>query len=220
MSTPPPSEPITNTASTSSEVFSSNSTNEGSVSVGYSNGNQFGKTFLIIILVAMLVLSFLGINILQVMADWIEKIVRFFGPTLRNTLSMFSYSTGDLLDKSSETVASALKTGVDVADGAVEDIGILLMKGSGINESGEPVPPTSLPTTIDMKPTNPEPDKSSNPIQNPISSNKSAWCLVGEDQGKRGCIEIGESDKCMSGQIFPSQKVCLNPTYTVSQYYQ
>ena len=62
----------------------------------------------------------------------------------------------------------------------------------------------------------PEPshDNASNPIQNPIATSKSNWCLVGEYDGKRGCVEVGESDKCISNQLFPSQQLCLNPTLT------
>jgi hypothetical protein len=52
------------------------------------------------------------------------------------------------------------------------------------------------------------------PIQNPISSGKSGWCLVGEYQSKRGCVEIGANDKCMSNQVFSSKELCLNPTFT------
>ena len=57
----------------------------------------------------------------------------------------------------------------------------------------------------------PSNDISENPIQKPISSNKTGWCLVGEYKNKRGCIEIGEHEKCMSGQVFPEQQMCLNP---------
>jgi hypothetical protein len=66
------------------------------------------------------------------------------------------------------------------------------------------------------KPTNkqPEADSSTNPIQKPISSNKAGWCLVGEYEGRRGCIQVGQEDKCLSGQVYPNQKMCLNPTLT------
>jgi hypothetical protein len=57
----------------------------------------------------------------------------------------------------------------------------------------------------------PKPDAPENPIQKPISASKTSWCLVGEYKGRRGCIEIGEQDKCLSGQVYPEQKVCLNP---------
>ena len=56
----------------------------------------------------------------------------------------------------------------------------------------------------------PEPDDSTT-IQKPITSDKAKWCLVGEYKNKRGCIEIGEHEKCMSGQVFPEQQMCLNP---------
>jgi hypothetical protein len=55
-------------------------------------------------------------------------------------------------------------------------------------------------------------NKTRYPIQNPVSSAKKSWCLVGEYQGRRGCIEITDQDKCISGQVFPEQKMCLNPT--------
>ena len=61
----------------------------------------------------------------------------------------------------------------------------------------------------------PEPDTSVDPIQKPITSNKINWCLVGEYQGKRGCIEVDDTSKCMSGQVFPTQATCLNPTRSV-----
>ena len=60
----------------------------------------------------------------------------------------------------------------------------------------------------------PMPSASENPIQKPISANKTNWCLIGEYQQKRGCIEIKDHDKCMSGQVFPTQKMCLNPNLT------
>ena len=38
------------------------------------------------------------------------------------------------------------------------------------------------------------------------------FCYVGEDRGVRSCIEVKDYDKCMSGQIFPSQQICVHPT--------
>ena len=43
------------------------------------------------------------------------------------------------------------------------------------------------------------------------SSGKSGWCFVGEDRGFRSCALVNEGDKCMSGDIFPSQELCINP---------
>jgi hypothetical protein len=40
---------------------------------------------------------------------------------------------------------------------------------------------------------------------------KAGWCLVGEEKGARNCIEVGVNDQCMSGDIFPTHAVCVNP---------
>ena len=51
-------------------------------------------------------------------------------------------------------------------------------------------------------------DESSSNIQ---SANKSRWCLIGEAKGVRNCVELEESQECMSGDIFPTNDVCINP---------
>ena len=40
---------------------------------------------------------------------------------------------------------------------------------------------------------------------------KAGWCLIGEEKGARNCIEVGQNDQCMSGDIFPTHDVCVNP---------
>jgi hypothetical protein len=40
---------------------------------------------------------------------------------------------------------------------------------------------------------------------------KAGWCLIGEEKGTRNCIEVGQNDQCMSGDIFPTHAVCVNP---------
>ena len=52
------------------------------------------------------------------------------------------------------------------------------------------------------------PDDSRSSIQ---TTGKSGWCYIGDDQGLRTCSEIGVNDVCMSGDVFPTQPVCINP---------
>jgi len=40
---------------------------------------------------------------------------------------------------------------------------------------------------------------------------KAGFCYIGEDRGFRSCIDVGEGDVCMSGDIFPTQAICINP---------
>ena len=41
---------------------------------------------------------------------------------------------------------------------------------------------------------------------------KAGWCYIGSEQGYRSCSQVGEADICMSGNIFPTQDVCVNPS--------
>jgi hypothetical protein len=52
----------------------------------------------------------------------------------------------------------------------------------------------------------PMPDDATSSIQ------KAGWCFVGEEKGIRTCARVNETDKCMSGNIFPSRDVCVNPS--------
>uniref|UniRef100_A0A6C0HAJ1 Uncharacterized protein n=1 Tax=viral metagenome TaxID=1070528 RepID=A0A6C0HAJ1_9ZZZZ len=54
-------------------------------------------------------------------------------------------------------------------------------------------------------------DDSYSSIQKSKSSSKSGWCYIGEDRGFRSCIDVGENDTCMSGDIFPTSEICVNP---------
>jgi hypothetical protein len=56
----------------------------------------------------------------------------------------------------------------------------------------------------------PTPDDALSRIQS-SNSGKAGWCFIGEDRGFRTCSEIGQNDKCMSGDIFPSHEICMNP---------
>jgi hypothetical protein len=56
------------------------------------------------------------------------------------------------------------------------------------------------------------PDDSRSSIQ---TTGKSGWCYIGEDEGIRTCSQIGVNDVCMSGDVFPTQSVCVNPNLRV-----
>jgi hypothetical protein len=167
-----------------------------------------GKNTLIIILVSLLVLSFLGINLLVIMGNSMQYIMNVFKPFLDTILANLGYTTGTVLDKSTDVVTDTAKLGIDLAGGAVHSVGKLLKSAGN---------PDVLDKSLNGSPIiakQPSADQSTNSIQNPIASNKGAWCLVGQYGANRGCIAVDDQDKCLSGQIFPSQKLCLNPTLT------
>ena len=48
-----------------------------------------------------------------------------------------------------------------------------------------------------------------------LNSRNEGWCFIGENNGARVCGEVGLNDDCMSGQIFPSSEICVNPNIRV-----
>jgi hypothetical protein len=49
------------------------------------------------------------------------------------------------------------------------------------------------------------------PYDTSAATGKAGWCFIGEDLGVRTCSEVGVNDVCMSGDVFPSQEICMNP---------
>jgi len=60
------------------------------------------------------------------------------------------------------------------------------------------------------KQSEPMPSESTN-----YTTGKAGWCFIGEDRGIRSCSQVGVNDMCMSGDIFPTQDVCMNPNLRV-----
>lgn len=190
-----------------------------------SESNQSGinmfsnKNAIITILIFLLIFSFLGINILMIFGDVIQRIAQIFGPFVEKVLGTFGYTTGTVIDKTADAAVDISKSGIDIAGDVAHDIGDLFKRAS---EGKKDIKvDLGLDKTLNKPSKKPEdnheepaPDTTTNPIQKPISSIKARWCLVGEYEGRRGCIEITDHDKCLSGQVFPTQQMCLNPTYT------
>ena len=49
------------------------------------------------------------------------------------------------------------------------------------------------------------------PYDTSAATGKAGWCFIGDDLGVRTCSEVGVNDVCMSGDVFPSQEICMNP---------
>jgi hypothetical protein len=55
----------------------------------------------------------------------------------------------------------------------------------------------------------PIPDEAGSNTQSKPS--KPSFCYIGEDRGTRSCIQVDKDSNCMSGEIFPSMELCINP---------
>jgi hypothetical protein len=150
-------------------------------------------------------LAYYGFNILTVFGDAIQKGVDVLTPTFSQLLNLIGYSSGTAINKAAEITSDVTTGGIELAEGAIQNVGNIMIgdKAVGHKKYGAPA--------------DPEPDTPEDSIQKSLSSSKTKWCLVGEYKNKRGCIDISESDKCLSGQVFPNEEMCLNPTQSPSR---
>ena len=163
-----------------------------------------------------LILSFLGINFF----GYLGKVTETVRDLLKPILAFLGYGAAE----TTKIVALGTKGAVDVASGTVVS-GVNVLEKS-ISKKGTTMNKIDDHTKIDMKllekaaqnqnkppKTNePEPDDAGSRIQSNKAKNKSGFCYVGEDRGYRRCIAVGEGDKCMSGDIFPTDEICVNPS--------
>jgi hypothetical protein len=153
------------------------------------------------------------VNLLDYISNIIKAFIAIFTPIITPILALFGYTTGKVINTTADVASDTAKAGIDVAEGAVQSVGNLLISAS---KGG--VDTTELDSALQMsKPKvagDPDEDTTANPIQNQISAQKTSWCLVGEVAQRRGCIMVDDDSKCMSRQLFPSKKMCLNPTLT------
>jgi hypothetical protein len=183
------------------------------------SGFSFSNSIVIYGLLFLLIFSYLGINIITILAYILDNVSYTFRPVIGEIMSLLGYSTGKIIDHTADITTDVAKFGIDVIDDTAHSVSDLLIKASGKGGSGDNNQHMRLDGAINTgspssvkSPLPPGPSSGNDAIQNPISSSKNNWCLIGEYNGNRGCIEIDETDKCLSGQIYSSQKICLNPT--------
>jgi hypothetical protein len=204
--------------------FSSSSSSSSSISgESFLDGlkNMNPTTWLLVILI----LTFLGFNIFLYLAKGTEQLNNIFGPIISTITSFFGKITGQVVDVSAEgakkvvsTSAGAIDTGLtavqsvaapNTANTSVPSVPVTknqpdVMSNNALNKALNSSQGEKQQSTDDY-----QADEASSNIQS--GPPKSGWCYIGEDRGFRTCAEVGVNDKCMSGDIFPSQEICVNP---------
>lgn len=212
----------------SADVDVSSSLNNGNSSSSGSFLDMISNISITTWIIIILILAILGFNIFIYFAKGTQDIASF----IKKVLGFFGIVTGQVVDVSAEGakgVVGATQGAVDVTASAIKtgltDIQQLTPQGnkaqtsvSGQNLSEQktqmlPSQDTALNNTLSqMKPqdTDYQADEASSSIQGNMP--KSGWCYVGTDRNFRSCAYVGIDDKCISGEIFPSQELCVNPS--------
>ena len=167
-------------------------------------------------LIVVLVLAFLGINIFvylakgtQIASDiftpLLEKIAALFGTSVKQTVNVSAQGTQEIVNVSAGTATAGLSEIQNITDGipgnAAQQPDIMI--NNSLNRS--------LNTSTQQKQQENGEDYVADDSASPIQQGKMGWCFIGEDRGFRSCEQVGINDQCMSGDIFPTKDVCMNP---------
>lgn len=195
---------------------------------GYFSTN--GNTSYTRIGLIVVILLFLGVNILSYLGDFLQIIKDAFAPLLKNILENLGYVVTETTKDITQVTAEGAKLGIDIAAGTIES-GVDVIQGQldldqgtgnqgrrngssqANNVSRQGSMSASLSSALADAEYNSEPlpdDATSSTQRN--SSGKAGYCYIGEDRGFRSCISIKEGDVCMSGDIFPTNAICVNPS--------
>ena len=181
---------------------------EASVVPSYTTSNDTGffnslkninvTTWILIILI----LAFLGFNIFVYLAKGTQNITNFFAPLLEKIFGTSIATTGQVVYVTSLTDVQNVTPNLAKSTIPLQPVNqpqIDTIQQSSLNKA--------LNTSQEQQPMY-QSDSASSSIQ---SGGKAGWCYIGEDRSFRTCAEIGVNDSCMSGEIFPTHEICMNP---------
>lgn len=197
---------------------------------GYFSTN--GKTSYTRVGLIVVILLFLGVNLFSYLGDFLQIVKEALAPLLKNILESLGYVVTETTKDVAQLSAEGAKLGIDVAAGTVES-GVNVIQGqldikqgssssSGNtnnlqNNQGKSKAFDSISSSLSSAladaeyNSEPMPDDATSSTQRSGPS-KSGYCYIGEDRGFRSCIQVKDGDTCMSGDIFPSQAICVNPS--------
>jgi hypothetical protein len=221
------STPISKDTSSSFFGSSSASSSPSSESISSSKNGFFttdGKTNYIKIGLVVIILLFFGVNIFSYLGDFLQKLKEIAAPFFKDILESLGYAVTETTKDVTNIAAKGAKLGIDVAAGTVES-GVDVIQGQlDLEQSGNSSQQqqsskssTSISASLTSalanaeENTEPLPDDAMSSTQR-NGTGKSGYCYIGEDRGFRSCISVSENDTCMSGDIFPSQEICVNPS--------
>ena len=182
------------------------------------------SSLLIRALLIIIILALIGFNVFTYLDDITQWFGDTFGAPFRSVARFLGYAATDTVKTTVDVTAKGAKSAVDIAAGAATSGIDVLQKTIGTNANNHANNHANKQLNL-KKTTNarelslenalshakkepPQPDDATSRTQR---TGKSGYCYIGEDRGFRSCIQVGEQDTCMSGDIFPTHAICVNP---------
>jgi hypothetical protein len=200
----------------------------------YNNTLSFfgAKNYLIIFGIIML-LALFGINIFTYLSQGTNYIIGLISPIFSNSGNVIgdatknfivttSTGTQQIIDTGSETTKNIvdvtakgtqqiIETGSDTTKNIVDvtakgtTSGISYLQGSLKKNVSAVKPENNNPSTDYANKPESEPEPSTS-----VSSSH-GFCYIGNINSNRHCAKVDKKDMCMSGDIYPTMDICINP---------
>jgi len=195
-------------------------------------------------IIIIFVLAFLGFNIFLYLAKGTQDITNFFAPIISKILAAFAMVTGQVVNTTATGAKAVVNTTADVIDSGLTGVQNVTQEATQFvsqnatqgKKASSTVGGTSISNAIptaDVMQNNTlnkalnnsnvkqnigqtheyVADDSSSSIQK--TQSKAGYCYIGEERGYRSCMRVNENDTCMSGEIFPTNEICINPNLRV-----
>ena len=189
--------------------------------ISNSNNSSFSIGTILRYFAIIIILSILGLNLFTYLGIATDFIARLTAPILK----LFGVAVAETTKTAVTVGAAGVKAGANVVSGSADVVAGAVT--GGVNALENTLSSGVTRNNIDNKSilslnhalknaekemnTLPMPDDSGSEIQRNRISGKTGYCLIGEYNGFRNCVDVTENDQCMSGEIFPTREICINP---------
>ena len=175
--------------------------------------------FLFIVLIFLL--SILGFNIFSYLSEGTNVITDLLRPIFSTSGDVIGNTTKNIVSTASTGTQQIIQTGsdttkniVDVAStGTTSGIGFLQDNLKKTTSVIEPENNNKFTDNINKKIYTTDSQPKSEPEPEPVrtSSLQQGYCFIGKINDTRHCAKVNERTQCMSGDIYPTKDICINP---------
>lgn len=180
-------------------------------------GSSSNAWFYLKYALVILVLAALGFNLFFAVGDVTDSVLSFLSPIL----SLVGMGVGNTVKGTAQTAAEGGKLALDVAAGTVTSATDLLQSQMTPGKQKVTKDSTRMSEQMTKKSesekqmrVNPPPsaDETTSVTQRNGKGRKGGFCYIGEENGIRSCLRVSDASMCMSGEIFPTKDICVNPS--------
>lgn len=169
------------------------------------------------IALAFAVLALLGLNVFAYLSQITDWFGRTFGPLFRGTV-------GTAVDVVGDTASQTIQTAAEGTEAIVK--GTSKGATSGISELQKAIGGEIMQNNIDKRGIDitdkrrtganfvmeqDDDDADTSIVGHKTKGHSGGFCYIGKDRGVRSCLRVEKGERCMSGEIFPTMDVCVNP---------